>query len=199
MTPPKGPKGLPRQCNLLSGQSQSLPSYLSKVKREKIVFSWWPLTATNASAIQPFEKYTHIYSFHKRTLTWLPGTQSFFTSNKKSQPKDCYHTSSAHLLHLHFICCAIIPRPAPLYDPSCLSAPPPFCLFTRSSRRTGRQGLWAPESVPHQGVSFFAFTKTTPTYPLRGEENFLVEEEQLQMKQTMLTQAASLSSGSGAF
>ena len=53
--------------------------------------------------------------------------------------------------------------------------------------QAGRQGLWAPESVPHRGVSFFACTKTTPTYPLRGEENFLVEEEQLQMKQTMLT------------
>ena len=108
----------------------------------------------------------------------------------KQKTKDCYHTSTAHLLHLHFICCPIIPRPAPFYDPSCLSAPPPFCLFTSSSisrQALGRQGLWAPESVPHQALSFFASTKTTPTYPLTGEENFLLEEEQLQVKQTMLT------------
>ena len=89
--------------------------------------------------------------------------------------KDCYHTSTSELLHLHFICCAIIPRPAPFSDPSCLSAPPPFCLFTSSIQQAAGKGLFGHQKVFHtpESVSFFACTKTTPTHPIPGEENFL--------------------------
>ena len=132
MTPSKGPKAL-RQCNLLSAQSQKGQN------------SYFPPTHS--------QKYLGWPSFQKcKSPMLISGTGRKISKKKQDfcgkfpeqsispQNRDCYHTSTFHLLHLHFICCAIIPRPAPFSDPSRLSAPELLFAFFPHD---GAAGVWA--------------------------------------------------------
>ena len=132
VTPSKGPKAQ-RQCNLLSAQSQKGQN------------SYFPPTHS--------QKYLGWPSFQKcKSPMLISGTGRKISKKKQDfcckfpeqsispQNRDCYHTSTFHLLHLHFICCAIIPRPAPFSDPSRLSAPELLFAFFPHDGAAGSVG-----------------------------------------------------------
>ena len=80
----------------------------------------------------------------------IASTTQWEEYSSSESDKNCYHTSTAHLLHLHFICCPIIPRPAPFYDPSCLSAPPPFYQIQEAAGASEHQKVFFTILCLHQ-------------------------------------------------
>ena len=154
VTPSKGPKAQ-RQCNLLSAQSQKgQNSYFPPTHSQK--YLGWPSFQKCKSPMLISGTGRKI---SKKNRTFVASSGNKVSAHSPSpQNRDCYHTSTFHLLHLHFICCAIIPRPAPFSDPSRLSAPELLFAFFPHDGAAGAAlecGLHqnVPAVVPHKSVS----------------------------------------------
>ena len=173
VTPSKGPKAQ-RQCNLLSAQSQKgQNSYFPPTHSQK--YLGWPSFQKCKSPMLISETGQKI-SKKKQDFCGKFPEQSISPQNR-----DCYHTSTFHLLHLHFICCAIIPRPAPFSDPSRLSAPELLFAFFPTMELQVHSSVGCTRMFQQlfpTRVFLCSCLKTTPTPPLTGQENFLSVEEQ---------------------